>query len=733
MGQFRKDSMGGHSARLLILGLFLAAVAFGQDDGSVRGTVTLAGEGTPLHGVRLRLLRLNRTATTDEQGNYSFENVPAGTYSLTAQMEGFRDISVAVTVQPGATSQADAQLRLIGPTQEVTVTASGQEQVAFQSFQTVTVLDSTQLVGQAQPSIGEVMEHQPGVAKRSFGPGPSRPIIRGFDGDRVLVLEDSMPTGSIASQMTDGAEPIDVLTVETLEVVKGPATLLYGSNALGGVVNALTGRDRPGVGLRGYLTAIAGSANSQAGGSAGFQFGANNWTVWGNGGGQRTGDYDTPLGTIVNSRTRLANSAAGFGWFGPGAFFRLGYGYDNGRYGVPSPGEEEGDSGEPEATFDHFRRHNIPFRLGVQIPDGFFRDFQLSLNYSDWKQKEAEEGIVKATFDNRQFTYRGTFNQRHSEILSGTLGFEGRRRSYNAAGDEVLSPPVAQNAFAVYGLEELDLRAVRLQLGGRLETNGYTPQDLRRRRFTGFSGAAGIHAPLGRGTALVVNYNRSFRAPALVELYNHGPDFGNRTFEIGNPSLTRETGDGIELSLRHSSSRLQAEGSLYYYSLYNFVFLAPTAEVEDGLTIANYSQADSRFMGTEVTVSVGLHPDVWLNLGLDTVDAQLKLSKTPLPRIPPLRGRIGLEAQHKGFRLNPELILAGSQEELFPAETRTAGYAAFNINASYTVPQQHVLHIFSVTAFNLADRLYRNHLSFIKEIAPEIGRGVRFAYTMRFF
>lgn len=115
------------------------------------------------------------------------------------------------------------------------------------------------------------------------------------------------------------------------------------------------------------------------------------------------------------------------------------------------------------------------------------------------------------------------------------------------------------------------------------------------------------------------------------------------------------------------------------------------------------------------------------------VSAEIKNSGTPLPRIPPLRGRIGFDAQYKGFQFKPEVILADAQNDIFPTETRTAGYTLFNINASYTLAQQHLVHIFSLNAFNLGDRLYLNHLSFIKDIAPEIGRGVRFSYTMRFF
>lgn len=154
---------------------------------------------------------------------------------------------------------------------------------------------------------------------------------------------------------------------------------------------------------------------------------------------------------------------------------------------------------------------------------------------------------------------------------------------------------------------------------------------------------------------------------------------------------------------------------------------------EDGLVIANYSQAKSRFTGAEAQFDFALHSNVWLLSGFDYVNARLLDSDTPLPRIPPLRGRLGLELRYKGFTVTPEAIMAKDQNRIFPTETRTPGYTTFNVNASYTFTSQHVAQVFAVNGFNLGDRLAFNHLSFIKNIAPEIGRGVRFTYTMRFF
>jgi len=332
------------------------------------------------------------------------------------------------------------------------------------------------------------------------------------------------------------------------------------------------------------------------------------------------------------------------------------------------------------------------------------------------------------------------FDQKTTGKLSGSFGVWGLHRDYKSAGEEALAPPTKQNAFALFALEKINFERVSFQFGGRFEHNGYNPEQILGRptpdrSFDGFSGAVGMRVPTWKGGAFVVNYSHSYRAPALEELYNLGPHRGNSTFEIGDPNLTREQSDGIDFSLRHSTSKLRAEVNYFYYHIKDFIFLAPTGETdsESGLLIADYSQGTTRYTGAEARFDVGLHRYIWLLSELDYVNAELKDTGVPLPRIPPLRGRIGFEAAYKGFRFAPEAVLAKDQDRIFPTETKTAGYTTFNANASYTFAEQHLAHTLSITGFNLGDRLYRNHLSFIKDFAPEIGRGVRLTYTLRFF
>lgn len=728
-------------ACLLALALFAPALAQG---GTVRGRVTLKDKGTPIHNAHVLVSPLGRSMETDSNGEYEFANIPAGAYTVLAHMHALTDISKSVSVTPDGTATADFALGLEAVRESITVTATGQEVSVQESFQTVTSKDSFDLaVKSASTSLGDALDNEPGIAKRSGGPGTTRPVIRGFDGDRVLVLQDGIRTGTLSSQSGDHGEPFDPNTVERVEVVRGPATLLYGSNAIGGVVNVLTNHhilsQHPHEGLHGYVSATGGTANGQGGASGGFEYGRGDWLFTADGGGMRTGNYHTPAGTVLNSFTDMSQASLGVGRYGEKHTFNAGYMFQEGTFGVPVPpgGGDEGPV-SLQWTRQNFRFNGVAKNLGPAL-----EDLQFAFNYSDWNHKELIDTGIGTQFFNKQFTYRGSFTQRKHGHLSGSFGVWGMARDYKAIGAEALSPPTRQNAVAVFGLEELSFEHVRFQFGARAESNHYTPQagsvspetgePYFGSRFTGISFSTGAFVPLWHGGAFVANYIHSYRAPALEELYSFGPHPGNNVFEIGNANLTRESGDGIELSFRHKRSRFQFETNLFYNSMHDFVYFEPTGVIEEGLPQARYNQANSTFIGAEARAEFALHPSLWLLTGFDVVDAQIVATDTPLPRIPPVRGRLALDWRHKGFGVRPELILANKQWQVAPLETPTAGYVLPNLTASYSLARLHTMHLFHLNFFNMSNTLYRNHLSFIKEYAPEIGRGIRFGYTFQWF
>jgi iron complex outermembrane receptor protein len=355
------------------------------------------------------------------------------------------------------------------------------------------------------------------------------------------------------------------------------------------------------------------------------------------------------------------------------------------------------------------------------------------VNFTDWSHAEIEDGEIGTVLKNKQATYRGVFEQKQGGGWSGSFGFSGVFRDYEAIGEEALSPPTKQRSIAGFVLEEVQAERARFQLGGRFDHTRYSPDGGNQTTFNGLSGGAGVHVGLWSNGAFVANFTTSYRAPALEELYNNGPHPGNQAFEIGDENLKNERSNGIDFAVRHQDSRVRAELNFFYYDIRNFVFLDPTGDVEDDLNVYNYAQANSRFVGTEAVFDVALHPNFWLNLGLDSVDAKIKETDMPLPRIPPLRGRAGFELRWEGLSVKPEVQMARTQDKLSTFETLTPGYSVFNLKGSYSIVRQHAIHMISANFFNIGDRLYRNHVSFVKEDAPEIGRGVSFGYAIRFF
>lgn len=740
--------------------IFIFSIAAFSQTGKISGKVTY-GDNTALHDASVQLVQLKRTVLTDDDGNYSFENIPFGRYTILVHIDGFADATKIVQLSAGtAVLTQDFQLQISSLKEQVTVTASGTEQSTFDSFQTVSSVGSSKIAERASTSLGEVLESETGVTKRSFGVGSSRPVIRGFDGDRVLILQDGVRNGSIGSQSGDHGETADPLSAERIEVVKGPGTLLYGSNAIGGVVNVIgNDENRSHDGFRGFLTGVGGTADRQGGISGGLEYGYKNWLFRGNVSAQRTGDYNTPIGRVENSASRSNTESFGAGYYADKFWVNGTYGLDIRRYGIPYAAIFEGGGEEAPALFGVLptvdddidlrqRRHNFRINGGLRdLNNSFLSGVQYNLDYTDYRHKEIEiaDGVAEigTIFDNKTFSYRSLFEQTKYGKLTGRFGFEGFNRGYEVNGaEQLVVGKIKQNAFSAFTLQELGFERVKFQFGGRIENNRYRPDntDYLKRDFTGFSGAVGMNVALWQGGAFIVNYSNSYRAPALEELYNNGPHIGTVTFEIGNQALKNERANGIDFSLRHQSDRFRITGDVYYYRINDFVFFQYQDEngdgdvdIEDGLPVARYEQADASYFGAEVSADVTFHKYVGGFLNFDTVRAKLIDIDQNLPRIPSARLRTGLDFRYKDLSIRPEALFVADQDKTAPLETRTAGYGILNVAGSYTIGRQHIAHIFSVNAYNLTDKLYRNHLSFIKELTPEIGRGIRFGYTLRFF
>ncbi len=738
------------AATAALLVVAWASTAFAQvAGGTVTGKVIFEASGQPVHGATVIIIGARRTTTTSDAGTFEIPNVPVGTFEVIAQREHFSAARKTVTVAAGQTVSVEFSLAIETVHENVTVTASASgTATTFESFNAITSLDSVELAKNIGSSLSDALATAPGVSKRSFGPGSGRPIIRGFDGDRVLIMQDGIRTGDLSSQSGDHGISIDAAGLDRLEVVKGPATLLFGSNAIGGVVNAVSPQDAfrvsPFVGSLGGLTFDASSADAALGANGSIQYGKGGWTIWAGGGSRRSGDYKTPNETIENSASRLQSGRVGFGYVGAKAFFSAGVTVEDSRFGIPFAGLFHGHA-DDEVDIAALRR-DVRFDVGARnLSSSVFDTAKLTFAYTNYghDEIEIEDGIesIGTEFSNNTATLRAELEQKRRGRLTGRMGAEWFRRDFEAKGGEALAPATIQNVLAGFVYEEMDFGRFRLQFGARGERTSYDvsarPEadapPVRDRAFTSLSGSVGVHRNLGGTGAFVVNLSGASRAPALEELYNFGPHVGNLAFEIGNPDLDVERTLGIDVSFRSRHQKAQGELNLFAYNIRNFVFLDVHDEEIDGLREATFEQADARFMGVDASGSLDLHPRLHLHGGASYVRAKLTDSNQFLPRIPAFTARLELDVPIGGVKFGPEFVFTARQNNVFGSETATPGSTVINLGASYLLARGHATHVVAFKAYNLTNETYRLHTSFIKDLAAEMGRGVKLTYAVKFF
>lgn len=714
----------------------------------VTGLIRRSGALKPVPKATILVEGRSIETTSDAEGRFTLRGVPAGVQHLIIVAPGFMplraEVTIGQTVPPPLDVLLDPEVHY---TEVVSVSPTARDQ--FESYQPTSVLAGQEFTKELEATLGATLQRQPGVAERSFGPGPSRPVIRGLDGDRVLILEDGQRVGDLSSQSGDHGVTTNPASASRIEVVRGPATLLYGANAIGGLVNVIgeTIPTRPIEGTHGAIVADLGSAASAAGAAVDLRWGNGRWAMHAGGSGARSGDVDTPEGTIANSQSRSGFGNIGAAWTGARGFFGASYGYDNTRYGLPFVEE-----GQVELTP---RRQIVGAKAGASQLKGAIEGFRANFASRRYQHDEIVAGEIGTRFRNDTDDFDVLVRHKKVGVLSGTIGVAVWNRRFSAIGDEALSPPVAERGAAAFFYEELTWPHVTFQFGARVNRASFDPeQDLRARDFTDVSGSVGLlfrpDVAKDRFT-VAVSLARAARNPALEELYFFGPHPGNFAFEAGNSNLESERGIGFDVALRWRTSRVNGEIGYFRNSIDDYIFRNPISEEEfDGrygggagggdeeehghgeFPFIEFVGADSLLQGLEGHADIEVGRGLSVEVGIDYVRGLLRRLDQPLPRIPPFRLRTGLTYQRNAFQTGAELTAVAKQKRVFGDETPTPGFGHLRLFASYSFGSGAVVNTFTARLDNATDRLYRNHLSLIKDFVPEMGRNFKLLYSLKF-
>jgi iron complex outermembrane recepter protein len=726
--------------RLIFILLSLALVPWpaAAQSTAVSGTVinVLTGQPVANASVTVESTTFSRQTKTDAEGKYAISDVPPGTYHVVVRLNQYLPSRQDVTLTAGSQT-SDVQLVPELHFSEITsVSPEGRSQ--FETFQATNVLGGQELTKALQGTIGATIENEPGIALRSFGPGPARPVIRGLDGDRVLIVEDGLRMGDLSSQSGDHGVNANPASASTIEVVRGPATLLYGANAIGGLVNVIT-NDIPRMPVTrpsGSVTFDASSGAPGGGGAGDVTVGNGKFALHMAGSGRRSQDFKTPEGEIPNSFSRAGAAEVGAGYTSENGYLGASYAWDRSHYGIPFV--EEG------VTNLDPRRQNVTIRGERRNMGGFFDGFRGSFGVRRYKHDELDGEEVATSFVNNTSELQLLAHHRRLGRMTGSIGGSVLTRNFSASGEEALSPEVDQRGGAVYLYEEIAAsQHTQIQFGGRVEHASFKPQtDEPVRDFTNLSGSVGLLLLPTDQTTIAFSLASASRNPALEELYFHGPHPGNNAIENGNPDLESERALGFDASLRWRSAVASGEVTFFVNRIDNFIFREFTGVVdeEEGLPETVFAQADGRLYGLESHADVKVGPLVWVEGGLDYVRGDFVTLDTPLPRIPPLRGRAGIRLQKNAFQAGIDGSFTAKQDRVYAlgfagstiGETPTDGYNLMKVYASYSFGSTTTVNTVTVRLDNATNALYRNHLNYLKDLAPEMGRNFAVVYNVKF-
>jgi iron complex outermembrane receptor protein len=692
-----------------------------------------------------------------------------------------RDLKLAVhlvltsSVVPGAAFAADPEILAT-----VRVEASAVDEDPQNIAASFTILDGERLFERTQATLGDTLNGLPGINADTFGGGSARPVIRGQTSPRVKILSSSSSLLDASDISPDHAVTVEPALIERIEVLRGPATLLYGSGAVGGVVNVI---DRkvptalPEDGLDGAVDIRGGTAARDKAAAARITARAtDNLVLHLEGSARDADDYEAPGldearvdGTWAESR----NASAGLSWVTDSGYLGLAYSYRDDDYGLPGHNHEyEGchphgstlhcgshEEGEGEHDHDHEHEHEevpsidlkserVELRGEINDPVAGLERIRLRASHTDYRHHEIEEDVISTTFRNEG--YEARVEVQHVELAGwrGVLGTQYSNTEFSAVGAEAFLPTVESESVGVFLVEHFELNeAWHFEAGARQEWQRHQPINDARNRPKFSDSATSVSAAaiweVVPDYSLTLSAARSERLPHAQELYARGIHLATNTYECGliphpltcggaqnNAALETETSNNVELSLRKSAGNFTFDVGAFRNQVDDYIYARTLDQYED-FRLIKYTQRDARFTGVEAEVTYRWTGGLATTVFGDYVRAKFDNGEGNLPRIPASRMGARVNASVRSFGGELELYRGKRQSDIADYETSTPAYDMVNLTVSYDVPGNTAFKMY-VRGSNLLDEEVRNHASFLADVVPLPGRSVTAGIRLSF-
>ena len=636
-------------------------------------------------------------------------------------------------------SFADETTRIELPSLAVTGNPLGLD--ADQLIVPVTILNGRELSLKRESTLGETLNGIPGISSTNFGPNASRPVIRGLDAERVRIMQNGVGVVDASSLSFDHAVSVDPLVIEQIDVIRGPAALLYGGSAVGGVVNAVDHRipTEKLEGGTGRTEARLGGAANESNMAGVVDFGNGQIAIHADAYVRKNNDLNIP-GFAVSNRKALAdstlqtnsgtlkNSSATSDGGALGASLTL----DNGYLGASYSGfnSNYGTVAEENVRIDMKSQR---WDIASEFTDlsSVINRVKFRLAHTDYQHQEIDTGVAGTTFKNSGI--EGSLEAGHAKIgnISGVVGLQFQNTSFEALGAEAFVPSTNTQSKALYLYEELPVDQFKFSLGGRTESNTVDAgawsknSSIQNASFNPTSYALGGLYTFTPNWSLASNLSHNERAPSYFELYANGAHLATGQYEVGNPNFSLERSNGVDAQIRWKEGKNSFSAGPYYTKFSSFIGLLDTGlkGPSSALPLAQFTEVAASFRGFETEGKFNLNDNIDLKLTGDYVRATNLTSGEALPRIAPLRLGAGLQYQKNklGARLN--VLHAFAQERIATNELATNGYTNVSALVTYKLPTKVNIELFA-KANNLLNQDIRDSASFLKDIAPQGARSV---------
>ncbi len=694
----------------------------------------------PVANAVIQLLNTDFYTTSKENGSFQFLSIEENNYLIKVTHLSYQEKLLQIELGQDKTQNLVIYLvpRAINLS-PVVVTGEVKPTIFDEINELSNVLKGKELQRDLSLTLASTLKNETGLAMRSMGPAPARPVIRGLGQNRVLISEDGITTTDLSATSPDHAVTLEPFTVDRIEVVRGPKVLLQTPTTIGGVVNVVRNEipvevhNQIHLNLGGY----AESANDGYLGSIVSEIPVDPFAFRLELSKRKTDDLMTPTGELENSYSENLNYSVGTSliknWGFIGASFRnfeLEYGVPGGFVGA-----------HPNGVDIELYRRQLNVKSPIYFNDDFFKDLESNYSFVLYRHKEFESsGRIGAEF--KITTHLGNVNLNHNSLgflSGGTLGVSFEFREYEVGGF-VFNPP--SNSFNISGylFETFNLNRFHFEFGGRLNYDNIKPLEekpdakigyIRERQFNTFSLSVSSLYELTDIVFLGINLSKSSRVPTIEELFSEGPHLAAYSYEIGNPDLNAESGFGSEFFIYHKFEKLFFNINVFYNNLNNYIIPRNTGEINYATFLPIYATTGvgAEFYGIENQIDWKISELFTLNNSFSYTRGIFK-SGGSLPQIPPFKGLVELIFNYENITIGFGTEWAAKQDKVDQFEEPTAGYVIFNNYFQYIFQTGEAVHTVSLSIDNLLNKEYRNHLSRIKSILPEAGINFRISYRL---